>query len=73
MHVNFVAERELVLVKVRAPPGPARTEITQLAQIFRAHIIDVGEATFTMSVTGDPGKVRPGRVCSSIFECCGKG
>ena len=51
-------ERELVLVKVRAPPGPARTEITQLATIFRARVVDVGEATFTMSVTGDPGKVR---------------
>lgn len=52
-----VAERELMLAKVQAPPGPARAEITQLAQIFRAHIVDVGEETFTMAVTGDPGKM----------------
>lgn len=50
-------ERELVLIKVRAPPGVARTEISQLAQVFRANIVDVGEETFTMAVTGDPGKV----------------
>ena len=46
-----------MLLKLRAPPGPARSEITQLADIFRASIVDVGEATFTLCVTGDPGKV----------------
>lgn len=49
--------RELVLLKVAAPPGPARTEIPLLAQIFRARIVDVGEASYTMVVTGDPGKM----------------
>ena len=34
-------ERELVLFKVRAPPGPARTEVLQLVDIFRARVIDV--------------------------------
>lgn len=33
-------ERELVLIKVRAPPGEARTQIRELAQIFRARILD---------------------------------
>ena len=47
-----------MLIKVRAPPGIVRTEIAQLAQIFRAPIVDVGDTTFTMRVTGDPGKVR---------------
>ena len=28
-----------------------------LTEIFRGHIVDVGEATFTVAVTGDPGKV----------------
>lgn len=34
-------ERELVLFKLRAPPGPARTELLQLVDIFRARVIDV--------------------------------
>lgn len=46
-----------MLVKVQAPPGPARTDITQLAQIFKARVVDVGEETFTMAITGDPGKM----------------
>ena len=37
-------ERELVLFKVRAPPGPARTEVLQLVDIFRARVIDVSGA-----------------------------
>ena len=37
-------ERELVLFKVRAPPGPARTELLQLVDIFRAGVIDVSGA-----------------------------
>ncbi len=52
------AEREMVLMKLRAPPGPARTEVLQLAQIFRARITDVSEYTLTVCVSGDPGKVR---------------
>src|SRR5687767_7273054 len=51
------AEREMLLLKLRAPPGPARTEVLQLAQIFRARVTDVSEATLTLCVTGDPGKV----------------
>jgi acetolactate synthase small subunit len=52
------AERELMLIKVRAPPGGTeRGEINDLVRIFRGRIVDVGEATFTISVTGDPGKV----------------
>eukprot|EP00889_Picochlorum_renovo_P007638 jgi/Picre1/34668/NNA_002136.t1 len=35
-------ERELVLIKVRAPPGEGRVELTNLAEIFRARILDVG-------------------------------
>ena len=37
-------ERELVLIKVRAPSGAARTEVTELAKIFRAHILDTSGA-----------------------------
>jgi acetolactate synthase I/III small subunit len=47
-----------MLIKVRAPPGAERSEINDLVRIFRGRIVDVGEATFTIAVTGDPGKVR---------------
>lgn len=49
-------EREMLLMKLRAPPGPARTEVLQLAQIFRARVTDVSEYTLTLCVSGDPGK-----------------
>ncbi|KXZ55405.1 hypothetical protein GPECTOR_3g57 [Gonium pectorale] len=50
-------ERELLLLKLRVAPGPARAEVLQLAQIFRARVVDVGDTTLSLSVTGDPGKL----------------
>lgn len=50
-------ERELALFKVQAPPGPARTEVLQLAEIFRAHVVDVSEQNVSLAVTGDAGKM----------------
>ncbi|PSC73807.1 acetolactate synthase small subunit chloroplastic-like [Micractinium conductrix] len=50
-------ERELMLLKVQAPPGPTRTEVTQIADIFRAHAVDVSDRTLTLQVTGDVGKM----------------
>ncbi len=52
-----VTERELVLIKVRVPPGPARAEVMQLVDVFRARVVDVSEKTLTLAVTGDAGKV----------------
>jgi len=49
-------ERELMLIKLRAPAGPARTEVLQLAEIFRARVVDVSERSITLCVSGDPGK-----------------
>lgn len=49
-----------MLVKVRCPPGPTRTEVIQLCDIFRARVVDVGEKTLTLCVTGDSGKVGAG-------------
>jgi acetolactate synthase I/III small subunit len=49
-------ERELTLVKVQAESGQ-RAEITQLAEIFRAKIVDVSERTLTLEITGDANKV----------------
>ncbi len=51
-------ERELVLLKIRAPPGPTRTEVMQLIDIFRARVVDVSDRSLTIAVTGDAGKVQ---------------
>jgi acetolactate synthase-1/3 small subunit len=45
-------ERELMMVKVRAV-GKEREEIKRMADIFRGHIIDVTEKSYTIELTGD--------------------
>ena len=47
VHVDDVSsrdhvERDLMLLKVDAPPGNKRSEIRELVEIFRARIVDVG-------------------------------
>jgi acetolactate synthase-1/3 small subunit len=54
-HQPIVA-RELALVKVRCNQR-TRAEIIQVAQVFRADVVDVGESTVILSVTGDEEKV----------------
>ncbi|MBE9099274.1 acetolactate synthase small subunit [Vacuolonema iberomarrocanum] len=49
-------ERELMLMKVNATSSN-RTEIIELAQIFRARVVDVGDDSLTLEVVGDPGKM----------------
>ena len=49
-------ERELMLVKVKAN-SITRAEVIELAQIFRARIVDISEETLTIEVVGDPGKI----------------
>jgi len=49
-------ERELVLVKVSAQ-ARNRSEIIQIADIFRANIVDVNPETLVISVTGDGDKI----------------
>ncbi len=46
-----------MLLKIRAPPGPTRTEVMQLIDIFRARVVDVSDRSLTIAVTGDAGKV----------------
>lgn len=48
--------RELVLIKVRADSAVTRNEIIQIANIFRASIIDVSVASLTLAVIGDESK-----------------
>ena len=49
-------ERELMLIKVNATSSN-RAEVIQLAQVFRARIVDSSEDTLTIEVVGDPGKM----------------
>jgi acetolactate synthase I/III small subunit len=49
-------ERELMLIKVNAAPSD-RSEIIEIAQIFRARVVDVSDDSLTIEVVGDPGKM----------------
>jgi acetolactate synthase I/III small subunit len=49
-------ERELMLLKVNANTT-SRSEILELASIFRARVVDVAEDALTLEVVGDPGKI----------------
>lgn len=50
-------ERELVMLKVSAPPAK-RSEIMQVCDIFRARIIDVSAETVNIEMTGNANKVK---------------
>ncbi len=52
---SFV-ERELVLVKVQSSPD-TRSEIMQIAEIFRAKVVDISPKTVTLEATGGKQKV----------------
>ena len=49
-------ERDLALIKVRADKS-ARSELMQIADIFRAKIVDVAEASLIIEATGDDEKI----------------
>jgi acetolactate synthase I/III small subunit len=49
-------ERELMLIKVNASAS-IRPEVIQVAQIFRARVVDLSEEALTLEVVGDPGKI----------------
>ncbi len=48
--------RELVLIKVKADTSEARNEIIQVANVFRASIIDVAPSSLTIAVIGQEEK-----------------
>ena len=58
-------ERELALIKVTAELGSTRAEIMQIADIFRAQIVDVGAKTLVLQVTGDTPRSMRWRDCSA--------
>jgi len=45
------------VIKVAAEPGTSRAEILQIAEIFRAQVVDVGSKTLVLQVAGDTGKI----------------
>lgn len=51
-----VTARELALIKVRATSS-TRSEIIEIANIFRANIIDVAADSLTIEITGDEDKI----------------
>ncbi len=54
---TFVA-RELVMIKVKAEGASARSEIVQVADLFRAKVIDVESASLIIECTGNPNKIK---------------
>lgn len=49
-------EREMALVKV-AGVGEQRAEMLRLANVFRAHVIDITHTSLTLELTGSPVKI----------------
>ncbi|PHV72086.1 acetolactate synthase small subunit [Sporanaerobium hydrogeniformans] len=49
--------RELALIKVEADTR-SRAEIIEIANIFRAHIVDVSKTSLIVEATGDQGKIK---------------
>jgi acetolactate synthase-1/3 small subunit len=49
-------ERELLLIKVSANPKN-RSEILEIANVFRAKPVDLADESVTLEITGDPGKI----------------
>ncbi len=50
-------ERELLLIKVKAKGEERRNEVKRLTDIFRGHVIDVTDASYTVELTGTGEKL----------------
>ena len=53
---NEAVKRGLVLVKVKTS-AKTRSEVIQIADIFRANIVDVSQSTVTAEITGSDSKI----------------
>jgi acetolactate synthase-1/3 small subunit len=53
---NDITVRELALIKVKAASS-TRSEIIEIADIFRANIVDVASDSLTIEITGDEDKI----------------
>jgi acetolactate synthase-1/3 small subunit len=52
-----IVSRELALIKVKTTPS-TRGDIIEIADIFRANIIDVSTDSLTVEITGDEDKIK---------------
>lgn len=50
-------ERELALIKVSTKGAAQRAEVMQIADLYRARVVDVSTASLTIEVTGPTDKV----------------
>lgn len=50
-------ERDLMLVRVKAPKGTQRSEIFELVEIFRGRIVDVGSEEVMIEISGRESKI----------------
>lgn len=60
-------ERELVLIKVHVTPDK-RSEVIEIANIFRANIVDVGKTSLTIEITGSEDKLKASKICFALME-----
>ena len=65
-HDADCVDRELVLVKVGVDPK-TRAEVMQIADIFRAKIVDVQPKSLTIEITGNESKVEKFLVLMQTF------
>ncbi|ABA89150.1 acetolactate synthase, small subunit [Syntrophotalea carbinolica DSM 2380] len=49
-------EREMALIKVQATED-TRAEVLRIVDIFRGNVVDVTARSYTMEITGAPGKI----------------
>jgi acetolactate synthase-1/3 small subunit len=50
-------ERDLMLLKVKAPAGSQRSEIVELVQVFRGRVVDVGAEQVMIEISGPERKI----------------
>lgn len=53
---EHAVETEVMLVRIAAGAGQ-RTEVLELAQIFRAEVVDVSPSSLLFSMTGEPRRI----------------
>lgn len=56
LHEEHAVYRELALIKIEANKE-TRAEIVEIANIFRAHIVDVANNSVVIEATGDQSKI----------------
>lgn len=62
-------DRELVLLKVKAEPQN-RAEICQMAELFRAKVVDVQPDSLTIEITGGESKIEKFILLMKSFGIC---